>query len=49
MEHVIEKILSHPWMIGLLAVTFVLSMVGYWARIRRDRRKPPERRRFGRD
>lgn len=49
MAHVIAKVLSHPWMIGLLAVTFALSMAGYWARVRRDRRQRGERRRFGRE
>jgi hypothetical protein len=44
MHQVIAKILSQPWMIGLLTLSFVLSMLGYWARIRRDkkRRKTPE-------
>jgi hypothetical protein len=38
MQHVIDKIVSHPWMVGLLAVSFLLSMIGFWARIRRDER-----------
>ena len=39
MELFLAKIASHPWVVGLLAVCFVLSMLGFWARIRREARR----------
>jgi len=39
MQHIIEKIALHSWFAGMLIVAFVLSMAGYWARIRRDERR----------
>jgi hypothetical protein len=38
MQHVIDKMMEHTWMVGLLAVVFACSLVAYWARIRRDER-----------
>jgi hypothetical protein len=43
MHQVIAKILSQPWMVGLLTLSFVLSMMGYWARIRRDKKRRKNR------
>lgn len=37
-QHVIDKILSDPVMVFFLALAFAASMLGYWARIRRDKR-----------
>jgi hypothetical protein len=39
MQSSIDKIVAHPWFVGMLAVTFVISMFGFWARIRRDERR----------
>lgn len=38
MQHVIDKILSEPVMVFFLALAFIASMLGYWARIRRDKK-----------
>jgi hypothetical protein len=45
MQHIIEKILQHQWMVGLLAVAFTLSMIAFFARIRRDDQKHHEKKR----
>ena len=39
MQHLIDRVLSEPFMVGVLAVAFSLSMAGFFARIRRDERK----------
>ncbi len=36
MQHFIDRILSEPVMDILLVVVFCLSMLGFWARVRRD-------------
>ena len=38
MQHFIDRILAEPVMDALLVVIFCLSMVGYFARIRRDKK-----------
>lgn len=43
MQHVIDKIMSEPVMVALLAVAFSLSIIGFLARIRRDDRSRREK------
>jgi hypothetical protein len=45
MQHMIEKILLHQWMVVLLAVAFTFSMIAFRARIRRDDKKTHEKKR----
>ena len=43
MQHMIEKMLQHLWMVGLLAVAFTCSMCAFWVRIRRDEKRRQEK------
>ena len=45
MQDVIDKFMTHPWIVGLLGLCFLVCMLGFWARIRHDAKKgkPPAR------
>ncbi len=49
MQHMIDKIASQPWFDALLIVAFVLCMLAYWARIRRDDRRRKDRKHESQD
>ena len=36
MDHVIEKVISHHWIAGLLLVLFMVGAMACWGRIRHD-------------
>ncbi len=38
MQHFIDRLLSEPVMDAMLVVAFSLAILGFWARIRRDKR-----------
>jgi hypothetical protein len=38
----IAKIVAHPWLVGILALAFSISMLAFWIRIRRDDRRRPD-------
>jgi hypothetical protein len=46
-QHILNKLSTHPWIIGILAITFAFSMAGFWLRIRRDERRKRESRPHG--
>ena len=38
-DSIIAKVISHPWIVALLALTFVACNFVAWLRIRRENRK----------
>jgi hypothetical protein len=46
-HNLIQKVLDNPVIVGLLAICFTISMLLFWARVRKERRpdyrkpKPP--------
>jgi hypothetical protein len=37
-QHMIEKMVAHPWVVAMLTMAFLASMAGFWLRIRLDER-----------
>ncbi len=40
---VLEKMIAHPWVVGILAVLLVISASLFWSRVRRENRNRRER------
>lgn len=43
MQHILDKLITHLYVVVLLAAAFFCSMVGFWLRIRRDENRRIEK------